>query len=45
MNMMIKLIILLGKGAIWVVSSVGQMIAGIAVAVAASSEMKEKNFL
>ena len=29
-------------GAIWVVSSVGQMIAGIVVAVAASSEMKEK---
>ncbi len=42
MNMMMKLIILLGKGAFWVVSLVGQMIGGIVVGIVALFEKKGK---
>ena len=43
MNMLIKLIILLGKGVLWVISSVGHMIGGIAVGIVTSSEKKDKD--
>ena len=43
MNMMVKLLILLGKGVVWIISSAGQMIGGIAVTIAALSEKKEKD--